>query len=330
MADDTHTPLLNSASTSTFKSECSVTFAASSTSAASTESPAASHSVRQPLPQRLRVGIIGTGNYALALTRRLTLHAGCDVILGSRKPQQRRLGLSATRDCLCGVELASIADCLNTSDIVIVAIHKEDFRITLKDFAHLTVGKIVVDVSNREYRYPAQSNAEYLASILPGAIVVKAFNSISAMAMEDSDYSSETRVTYVAGNDPEAREKIMTLAQAMGFRAVNLGPLTSARWMEDFVLKVFPHWKIPVFLAFGIFNLWTLYIVYVYFIEKPTPTFKWEQIFLKVLNKPLCMTAITMLALTYLPASAVFLISATRAFHFGRSSALRRRVSRSV
>lgn len=48
-------------------------------------------------------------------------------------------------------------------------------------------GKILVDVSNnrRVNQYP-ESNAEYLASLLPDSIVVKGFNVISAWALQQS------------------------------------------------------------------------------------------------------------------------------------------------
>lgn len=48
-------------------------------------------------------------------------------------------------------------------------------------------GKILVDVSNnrRVNQYP-ESNAEYLASLLPESIVVKGFNVISAWAMQQT------------------------------------------------------------------------------------------------------------------------------------------------
>lgn len=247
---------------------------------------------------RNTVGIIGTGNYALALTKRLTI-TGYDVIMGSRRPEMRESGLKLVSDCLCGVKLAPISDCIQKCDIIFVAIHMEDFKVTLGKFVEETKGKILIDVSNREYRYASQSNAERLASVLPHAVVVKAFNSISAYTMEDLATAGGNHRIFIASNDSAARSRVGDLAKSMGFRVVDLGGLKSALYMEDFVLKTFSHWKIPVFLTFGIFNLWSLYIVYIYFIE--STQYEWEQIFLKVLNKPLCMTAITVLALTYLP-----------------------------
>lgn len=244
------------------------------------------------------VGIIGTGNYAIALSKRLTL-TGYDVVIGSRRPQMRETSLKFHSECLCGVKVASIPECLRKCDVVFVAIHMEDFKITLGNYVEATKEKILVDVSNREYRYAVHSNAELLSAILPHAVIVKAFNSISAYTMEDLATSGGNHRVFIASNDATARSKVGDLAKSMGFRVVDLGGLKSARYMEDFVLKVFSHWKIPIFLTFGIFNLWSLYVVYVCFIEKSE--FQWEQVFLKVLNKPLCMTAITVLALTYLP-----------------------------
>lgn len=63
-------------------------------------------------------------------------------------------------------------------------------------------GKILVDVSNnrRVNQYP-ESNAEYLASLLPDSTVVKGFNVISAWAMQQTcpkDASSQVQTTHVS------------------------------------------------------------------------------------------------------------------------------------
>ena len=55
-------------------------------------------------------------------------------------------------------------------------------------------GKILVDVSNnrRVNQYP-ESNAEYLASLLPQSVVVKGFNVISAWAMQQASPKDASR-----------------------------------------------------------------------------------------------------------------------------------------
>jgi predicted dinucleotide-binding enzyme len=218
------------------------------------------------------VGILGTGDYARAISKRL-IFSGYDVIMGSRSPAARQL--SAFDECLCGVTLTSIDACVQRCDVIVVAIHVENFQVTLTPRAGLFAGKVVVDVSNRTNRYAAQSNAEFLQSLLPEARVVKAFNTVSAYAMEDQTVAGSLRV-FVGCDDSGARERVLTIARDLGFSPCDMGSLKSARSMEAFVLKVFPGWKVPLFFTFGIFNLWTLYCVYIYFIEKTE--YRWDQV----------------------------------------------------
>lgn len=243
--------------------------------------------------QQRCVGILGTGEYARALAKRLLL-SGYDVIMGSRYPDTRQV--SVYDECLCGVQLTSLDDCIARCDLLLAALHVENFRLTLAPRAALLAGKVVVDVSNRRNRYSTRSNAQHLQDLLPQAQVVKAFNSVSSYAMEDST-QNHTRV-FVAADEREARERVLELARNLGFVPCDMGGLRAARNMEAFVFCVFPGWKLPLFLTFGLFNLWALYCAYIYFIEKTA--YRWEQVFLKVFNKPLCMTAITILAVTYL------------------------------
>ncbi|XP_005105642.1 metalloreductase STEAP4 [Aplysia californica] len=268
---------------------------------------------------RVRIGVVGTGNFAVAFTKCLVM-AGYNVIMGSRRPGLRKSTLPMTEECLCGVELTTISECFTNSDVIFIAIHMEDFQDTLGKYQELTRGKILVDVSNREYRYAAHSNAEYLTSILPHAIVVKAFNSVPTQALEQlSGMGREGLKVLVASDSQSGRTAVSEIAKSLGFLVIDLGGLKSARYMEEQVLKTFTLWRIPLFLTFGIFNLWSLFIVYLYFIEKTA--YNWEQIFLKVLNKPLCMTAITVLALTYLPgqlAAVLQVINGTKHKRFPR------------
>ncbi|KAL8595954.1 hypothetical protein ACOMHN_018266 [Nucella lapillus] len=259
-----------------------------------------------------RIGILGTGDYARALSKRL-IFSGYDVFLGSRSPANRQL--TAFDDCLCGVRIMSLDDCITECDVLVAAIHMENFKTTLAPRAEILAGKIVIDVSNRTNRYSSVSNAEVLQSLIPNAVVVKAFNSVSAYALEDQTMVSTNRV-FVSSDSPAARERVMNLATDLGFAPSDMGALRSARSMEAFVLKVFPGWKVPLFFTFGVFNLWALYCVYIYFIDRTA--YRWDQIFLKVLNKPLCMTAITILALTYLPGNVAGVVQLTRGTKYRR------------
>ena len=63
-------------------------------------------------------------------------------------------------------------------------------------------------------------------------------------------------------------------------------------------------------LCLLIFMGWAFFVTYLSYIRKSQ--FNWEQIFYKVLNKPLCMTSITMLTLTYLPSQIAAIVQVWR------------------
>ncbi|KAL5005116.1 hypothetical protein ScPMuIL_018572 [Solemya velum] len=165
------------------------------------------------------VGVIGTGNFARALAKRL-YYAGYDVVIGSRKPNERNI--MAIGECLCDITLTSIDDCIKQSKLLFLAVHAENYKDCLSRHFDRLNDRIIVDVSNRDSPSKTDSNAEYLQNLLPKATVVKAFNVISAYAMEDESVSSSKQV-FLASNDVACRERISSMARDMGFHPVDLG-----------------------------------------------------------------------------------------------------------
>jgi len=98
--------------------------------------------------------------------------------------------------------------------------------------------RIVVDVTNplTEDRQLAlgfsTSGAEELQKKLPHSTVVKAFNTVFAQTMTSGKAQGQTLTTFVAGDDGEAKSKILLLASSIGFEAVDAGPLRQARLLE--------------------------------------------------------------------------------------------------
>ncbi|XP_071078489.1 metalloreductase STEAP4-like [Haliotis cracherodii] len=241
-----------------------------------------------------RIGIIGTGTFGRALAKRLIL-SGYDVIIGSRKPASRKL--SEYDECLRDVELTKITECVNLCEVVFVALHAEHFQDTLSPLTDIFNNTITIDVSNRDRPSNKISNAELLQSLLPTATVVKAFNVTSAYVMEN-DIAGGSRNIFVASNDVSARDRVSNLARDMGFVPVDFGGLTSSRRIEAYVTRLFPEWKMPVLVTSAIFGIWCLYAIYLCFIRH---TYSYDQLFLKVLNKPISATGITLMTLTYMP-----------------------------
>ena len=151
---------------------------------------------------RPTVTVLGSGDFGKALAKRLSL-AGYDVVIGSRSPDMRKSSPSLLSHNVVSVEEAS-----DHSDVIFLAIPRRGYDEMMKSLSARLNGKIVVDVSNRtQTSSDGLSHAEYLASLVPGARVVKGFNVISAWALENDIYGG-SRLVYICGDQLEAKEKV--------------------------------------------------------------------------------------------------------------------------
>ena len=101
-------------------------------------------------------------------------------------------------------------------------------------------GKLVIDVSNPVNQDfsglqvgHSSSAAEEIAALLPGATVVKAFNTIFAQ-----HYATGLKIegrplqAFIAADDAAARARVKGLAAEIGLVALDAGPLKNARYLE--------------------------------------------------------------------------------------------------
>jgi len=103
-------------------------------------------------------------------------------------------------------------------------------------------GRVIVDASNA-IEFPAfkpadlggRLSTEIVASLAPGARVVKAFNTIPARTL--SEVPTQTggrRIVVLSGDDAEARSDISSLIERLGFAALDLGTLHQASHLQQF------------------------------------------------------------------------------------------------
>ena len=99
-------------------------------------------------------------------------------------------------------------------------------------------GKTVIDVTNALTEQMSlalgytTSGAEELQKMLPRANVVKAFNTQFAQRMDTGRLGDHRVTTFVAADNAAAKLAVLELANAIGFDAVDAGPLASARLLE--------------------------------------------------------------------------------------------------
>ncbi len=80
-----------------------------------------------------------------------------------------------------------------------------------------------------------KTSSEVVSDLMPGAKVVKAFNTLTpAMLAADPNSGGGKRVVFFSGNDTQAKKTVSGIIEKMGFAGVDLGDLTTGGRMQDF------------------------------------------------------------------------------------------------
>lgn len=182
----------------------------------------------------MKIAILGTGNMAQGLAARFKA-VGHDVALASREASK---GIQAIK----AVENAAF---------VVLAVPFAAAEETLKSAGDLT-GRIVIDITNpltADYMGltvgHSTSAGEEIQKLVPGAKVVKAFNTVFAQILAQGPILAGEKVpVYVASDDEAARKAVSDLVATTGFAAIDSGTLKNARYLE-------PLAGLGIFFAYG-------------------------------------------------------------------------------
>jgi hypothetical protein len=182
----------------------------------------------------MRLAILGTGNVAQTLARRLS-ETGHEVTLGSRNPASKE-GL--------GAPVVSLADAVAGHDVVINATPgSASLEVVQGIGAAAFEGTVLIDVANAntpsfELAYPNSSLGEKLQAALPGAKVVKTMNTAAMTVMTEPAALPPSSV-FVSGDDAAAKAIVTSLLAGFGWpedSIEDLGGIASARGTEHYFL----------------------------------------------------------------------------------------------
>jgi predicted dinucleotide-binding enzyme len=70
---------------------------------------------------------------------------------------------------------------------------------------------------------------------LPGARVFKGWNHVHAVHLTEPEVNGIAASVLIAGDDPEGKDVVFSLARDMGFHPVDAGPLRATRDLEKLV-----------------------------------------------------------------------------------------------
>ena len=180
--------------------------------------------------------ILGSGAIGTALARRFVAK-GIDIAIDNTKGQESLAGL--VRELGSNVTPVTASEVLQ-ADVVILAVPFDAVQNAVKDVEWDS--RIVVDATNA-VDLPAftprdlkgRLSTEIVADAVPGARVVKAFNTLQAATLgADPAVLGGRRVLFVSGDDPSARLAVVDLVERLGFAAVDLGGIAEGGRAQQF------------------------------------------------------------------------------------------------
>jgi predicted dinucleotide-binding enzyme len=198
------------------------------------------------------VGLIGSGNIGGTVAR-LAVAAGYDVVLSnSRGPDTLRDLADALGP---GARAATPAEAAAAGDIVVVSVPLRAYRDVP---AGPLAGKVVIDTNNYyaqrdgvidELATGSTTSSELLQRHLGPARVVKGFNNIYSghlAALARPPGAPDRTALPIAGDDPAAKAAVAAFLDAIGYDAVDAGPLAEGwRAQPDTPVYGAPYGPVP-------------------------------------------------------------------------------------
>jgi len=195
----------------------------------------------------MKITVIGAGNMGAGFVKQLA-SAGHQVSVTARDATKAARVANAHP----GARAVPASGSADGADVVVLATGYGDAVEALKAAGNLD-GKVIVDITNpmtADYMAltigHSTSAAEEIARAVPGAEVVKAFNTVFADVLNGgADFGDgQTVEVFVASDSERARQTARTIAESMGFAVVDTGPLKNARYLE-------PLAALNIYLGYG-------------------------------------------------------------------------------
>ena len=193
----------------------------------------------------MQVLVIGTGNMGAGFVKQLRA-AGHQVAVTARDPAKAQAMAQQH-----GAQAVPAAGAATGADAIVVATAYADAAAALRSLGDIG-GKTVIDITNP--LTPdfmgltlghSTSAAEEIAKAVPGADVVKGFNTVFAQVLAEGAALGGQKVTVFLASDSErAKQTARALAESMGFQTMDAGGLKNARYLE-------PLAGLNIYLGYG-------------------------------------------------------------------------------
>lgn len=189
----------------------------------------------------MKLAVIGSGNIGKSIGS-WAAEVGYDVLFSAKNEAHAKAAAEASGH---GARAASVRAAVEASDLVLLALPYEAAKEVLPSLAALLKGKTVIDATNPLAADFSSltvghntSAAEEIAKLVPGANVVKAFNTVFAQifANRNPKINGKPLSLFISGDEARAKDRVFKLASKLGFDVVDAGPLQSARNLEPLAM----------------------------------------------------------------------------------------------
>jgi len=173
----------------------------------------------------MNIGIIGDGHVGSSLAAGLQ-HAGHHIQFGTTNPNQ------------------PVNKAAAFGDVVILAVPYTAIPDVLAHMCAEVQDKTLIDVTNPISSTGdlaigcTTSDAEEIQRQLPKTHVVKAFNTVFAPNQRTGHIDTTQLTAFIAGNHTKAKTITAHLARDLGFRPIDCGDLSAARYLEPMAMLI--------------------------------------------------------------------------------------------
>jgi predicted dinucleotide-binding enzyme len=201
------------------------------------------------------LAVLGTGNVGRTLAAGFAA-AGHQVVVGGREPDRPELVAWSDET---GVGVTTVAEAAAGADVIVLATSWDGAENALRLAAGSAggdeaghdklAGKIVLDVTNPlvftdrlelALGYD-DSGGEQVQRWAPTAKVVKIFNTVGYELMVNPELAAGPATMFVAGDDAEAKEAAVLLANDLGWACHDCGDIKAARLTEPVAMLWIEH-----------------------------------------------------------------------------------------
>src|SRR5688500_10364998 len=202
----------------------------------------------------MQIGIIGSGAVGRVLASAF-MKEGHRVMLGTRNTSKEEV--VKWKKVNVGAETGTFSEAAKFRELLVLAT-----GCSVRENAIKLAGtekfnnKTVIDATNpfaaatpekgilKFFTNPDESLMERLQKLIPGAKLVKAFNSIGNVVMYKPNYQDGIPTMFICGNDLNAKNTVSGILTDFGFETEDMGGVEAARAIEPLAIL----WCIPGFI----------------------------------------------------------------------------------